>query len=418
MRYASILCFLFFMFQNALAFGMLTKKIETSLQEQNLNKNFVNLSLLFEDSSIGDEVNKIKLKKTIANDLLQNFHIIDPVITQRIAKNSYLRKTSFTDKNTSQEFFKKTNSEILVYTELFERSDRLFASHTIFQRDGLVVGELHQSFAKEIFLKLNIPQKKALEKNSLLVAAKDNFWSQSNLDDFFPISEQKAQDDIFSQLINYSTNKNDNSWVIYQPTAYFPTKRHTVNASFVIEDIEFVKLQSDSFRYSLGFSAFELSLNFMAYKGSLDHGHIRIKTALYNDNDQAIFALSGGLRARVYRQNQEEQIQIDQRREQLSFFLVSSGYINSFNFFYNFYFDNYSTGLGGKFFLPHQIILLVDSRLDYQSEIQERYYTLGIEHFPSTNFGYNFSLSFDDLQRDEQREKIVGQTKLGIRVTF
>jgi hypothetical protein len=221
-------------------------------------------------------------------------------------------------------------------------------------------------------------------------------------------------------------------WITYQPTAFFLDAQN-IYTNLGIQNLEFARFQADTLRYTLGYPIFELSLNFISQAEERSHGHLRLKTLFYKQAEvEPSFQLAGGLRSRVYREKKEEQTEEERAREDLSFFLVASGYVNPFNILYNFYIDNYTTGIGTKLFLPHELTLFLDTRLDYQSERRDSYATLGIEHFPSPNIGYSLSFSGtnvepkeessenmdDDRDEDEEENRSTSSANLGIHFIF
>ena len=382
--------FSFFIFSHSWAFGKLTQQLTTTFQKYNYNKNSTNISLFFENQSISDNINSIKLKKTIAKELLKKFRVIDPVFTQQIANQNKWKKKDFLEKKNRIYFFQKTNSHVLIYTELTENKQKIFTLHTIFQTEKGIIAKLHQSFQKEPFLKTKTTKKKPPEK-PLFAVNSNEFFSQTSLEDIIPTGiQEEPQDNLLTKFFPTSTRKNTN-WIVHQPTAFF-IQGHTIHQRFSIHNLELVRLQPNFFRYSYGYVNFEVSVNVLEQANKIDHSYLRIKTLLYNqDSISPLFTIAGGLRTRLYRNNDEQPTQ-NQLREDLSFFLALSGYPQTY-ILYNFYLDNYSTGVGAKLFLEKKLRLFFDSRIDYQQNNPNQYYSLGLEHFPSDNVGYNLSFS-------------------------
>ena len=217
------------------------------------------------------------------------------------------------------------------------------------------------------------------------------------------------------------------------PTAYFPVRTHNLEVNFSIEDLRFAKIQGESYRYLLGNSLFEFSTNLQTRNSSLYQGFVGIKAGIFQGDDiQFPFRIALGLRTLWQKESSENNSTEDTSREderkklrRLSFFAVVSGNIPSTNIIYNIYLDNYTTGGGIRYKLPHKIFLFADSRLDYESEATESFLAWGFEHFPSDSVGYTFAYKTEN-RKIEDSENTTNKSKtetlslwvFGVKVSF
>lgn len=403
---------LFFLVKPIFSFGLLEQELETTFKEKGLNKYFTNISLIFEDKNLSNEINKIHLKKILADSLNENYRIVDPIITHEIVEKNFGRKNFLKEKE-AKKFFSASNSDILIYTDFLEREEKIVAQHKIFHKNTSLINEVHQSFNKNPFLK---------KKQELLLASidKENSFTQ-NLDntEFEDFLFENNPQDILFELGDLDFKKIDHSWIFYHPTAYFGHQKHIINANFSIENLEFPDLKANYFRYSLNFNFIEFTSDFDFLQDDLNVAYLRFKAIIFEGDKKNIpVNISGGLRSRLYRKNIDEQTEEEKRRENLSFFVVTSGYLNNLDLIYNFYLDNFSLGLGAKFILPHEISLLLDTKSNYQSNIKENFYTIGIEHFPSPHLGYLLSVNREDIEGNDNKLIREEKTTLGLKISF
>ena len=420
-----VIALLLALYTNLWAFGNLTPALQEVMQKHGYNKYFTTVSLLFENKNINDQINVIELKKTIALDLQKNFQVADPIFSAEFAKRKSLSRDDFLQKEKSSQFFELTNSKILIFTNIIEKEQRIFTLHNIFSKEGVLLKGINQSFQREPFLQAkNVHQAKAtnlIKKNTnkepLFASASVEYFSQNDLSDFE--TNNLGSNDFFSPIYRPFLKENAN-WLFYQPTAFF-MPGNFLQINFDLQDIELVQGGLNNINYIVSTENFELSLYGTGYRGKLDYSYLRVKTKFYyQQTAEPVFTLSGGLRARVYRNEQEMQSELNNERENLSFFLVASGYLGQFNSsMYNFYLDNYFFGAGYKLFLSKKINLFFDTNQDYRSEQRARYLALGLEHAPTESIGYILGfnrVNKKELSASSQNES--GRDRLNIGIKF
>ena len=419
MKFFFLTIFALFLSFKLWAFGNLTSTLQKIIEDQGYNKYFTTVSLLFENKNISNQaINIIELKKTIALELQKNFQVTDPIFSTEFAKNKSLNKDSFLQKEKVAQFFELTNSKILIFTDITESKQRIFTFHSIFSKDGEMLGSINQSFQKDPFLltnTINQPKdvdliKKNENEEPLFASASVEYFSQNDLNDFetnnFDIN------DFFSPT-NSAVLRENTNWIFYQPTAIILTGQF-LQINFDLNDIGLVQAVLNNFSYIAATENFEFSLHGTGYREELDYSYIRIKTKFYQQRTvDPLFALSGGLRKRLYRNDAAMQDELSNQREHLSFFLVASGYLGQINSMYSLYFDNYFFGAGYKVFLPQKINLFFDINQDYQSERKASYFAAGLEHSSTENIGY--TVGFTSVSKKSVSENIKEEEDTSIK---
>ena len=411
----------------------LYREVDQSILQSQLKKKQAYLSVIFDSKIKNNNIDKIKLKKTIASSLAVKYRVASPIKTQQFFKNHSTNLDILKrDKSLLQRFFSKTKTDILVHIGLQEKGNIVFAEYRILGKNGRLIGYTTQSFLKVQFSKQSpIYEPKILP--TLFVSSENNLGdllAQQNLEDLFE-QPTKAIDDFVSRSAPFA--ENGSAWSFYLPTAYFPVRTHNLEVNFSIEDLRFAKIQGESYRYLLGNSLFEFSTNLQTRNSSLYQGFVGIKAGIFQGDDiQFPFRIALGLRTLWQKESSknnstEGTSREDERKKlrRLSFFAVVSGNIPSTNIIYNIYLDNYTTGGGIRYKLPHKIFLFADSRLDYESEATESFLAWGFEHFPSDSVGYTFAYKTEN-RKIEDSENTTNESKtetlsllvFGIKVSF
>lgn len=429
----------------ALAFTRLYQEIDRILFENSLPQTNVNLSILFNTKIKNSKIDKIKLKKNIATKINKKYKLVDPINSREIAVAAPISLDNLNSNNLT-EFFRKTNSDLLLYTDLKSYKQNSLAIFKIINKKGDIVGLATQNFPNTLFYK------PTYNNNSIKLASTStqlsNLLSQSepeeNIDDFiqsdniqelFDQSTPKENAPISNNFNSYfdslsdqqNISKFDNAWFIYTPTAYVPKKRHSLDFLVSIEDLEFANLGIETFRYSLGYDLFEFSTNSITHNNSVNQVQTRIKATVFKSDitNNLNFNIALGLKTRLYRDEEYRELQTeeDQIRENQSIFAVVSTFISPPNLLVNFYLDNYSSGIGVKAFLPYKTAIILDNRYDYLSSNKERYIAIGVEHsledYISYSLLYNYK-SYQELleENEEPEQKIESSAIFGIKLTF
>ena len=386
------------------------KQLTSTLEKHNLNKNQLTIGIIFNDKIASQKINKIKLKKAIATNLVKNYRLIDPIITHELFKRS---KLSFSDLKSSSKvaiFLEKIQANTLLYTELQENRDNIIANHIILSKSGFPITAITQHLSKKSYYK----NYNAIKNTPQIIKASNTLndsIAQENIQDLFqedfvePVEE--LSEDILLQLEKQSFPQYDNSWLVYLPTAYLPLQRNNLEINLGVQNFELARLGGKaSVRYSLGFELLELSANLEAYNDKIEQSQARIKLALFPSNNEAIFKMAFGLRGLIYRNPESKALQTEEEilRETQSPFVIFSGFVDTIGAIYNFYLDNYSLGGGGKFFLSDYSNLFIDSRYDYRSLAKEKFISSGFEFYPSDNVGYKIAYKSDQFKNTESNE--------------
>ncbi len=414
---------------STLASSRLYYELDQSILQSNLEKKQAYLSIIFDSKIRNENIDKIRLKKAIATNLAANYRVASPIQTQQFFKNhSISLDTLRKDKSLLQQFFSKTKTNILVHTALQEKGNIVVAEYRIFGKNTHQIGITTQSFLKTQFYKQSQNSEPKILPN-LLVSSENNLGgllAQQNLEEFFE-QPTKAIDNFINQ--SEPVAENGNSWSFYLPTAYFPVRTHSLEINFAIEDLRFVKIQGESYRYLFGNSLFEFSTNLQTRNSSLYQSFVGIKAGIFQRDDlQSPFRLALGVRT-LFQKNEssrsdpsEDTNKKDERKKlrRLSFFAVASGNISPHNIIYNIYLDNYTIGGGIKYKLPHRIFLFLDSRLDYESKAKESFLALGFEHFPADSVGYTLTYKTEErkIENSSDKKEKVSLVVFGIKISF
>ena len=428
------LIFFAFSSSSTVAFEKLYQELDKSILQSNLKKEQVRLSIIF-DSKIGDEnIDRIKLKKTIATNIAKNYRLANPIATKQILQAVESQNTGGSDmqrsldKNIVKNFFLASKTNFLILTELQEKEDAIIVFYRIFEKNGNLLGLTNQSFSRAHFSK----QIAKPEKQPILLASTGNnlasLLAQQNLEDLFE-QPKGAIDDFVNRETPFA--ENGNAWFFYLPTAYFPVRTHNLEVNFSVEDLRFAKISGESYRYFGGNSLFEFSTNLQTRNSSLYQGFVGIKAGIFQgDHPKFSFRLALGLRTLWQKEDSENDFSEDEASKEeerkklrrLSFFVVTSGNLPSNNIIYNIYLDNYTIGGGIKYKLPHKIFLFVDSRLDYESEAKESFLALGFEHFPADTVGYALAYKTENRKTEnsdtELEKKAVSSAVFGVKISF
>ena len=132
----------------------LYRELDQSILQSQLKKKQAYLSVIFDSKIKNNNIDKIKLKKTIASSLAVKYRVNSPIKTQQFFKNHSTNLDILKrDKSLLQRFFSKTKTDILVHIGLQEKDNIVLAEYRILGKNGHLIGYTTQSFLKVQFSK-------------------------------------------------------------------------------------------------------------------------------------------------------------------------------------------------------------------------------------------------------------------------
>ena len=153
----------------------LYREVDQSILQSQLKKKQAYLSVIFDSKIKNNNIDKIKLKKTIASSLAVKYRVNSPIKTQQFFKNHSTNLDILKrDKSLLQRFFSKTKTDILVHIGLQEKGNIVLAEYRILGKNGHLIGYTTQSFLKVQFSKQSpISEPKILP--TLFVSSENHF---------------------------------------------------------------------------------------------------------------------------------------------------------------------------------------------------------------------------------------------------
>ncbi|MCP4295686.1 MAG: hypothetical protein GY786_08780 [Proteobacteria bacterium] len=362
-----LLTILTFSFIPLLAFGYdftsLSSNLSQSFRRGKLSTEETRLALIFlvtDKPKIQKQFNIVKLKRDLANELVQHYNMTDPLIVAQILKINALK---YEDLQAQKDLIKKVGMKA--------EASHLALAHFQFQQEKLILDFqlVDINGDKKEHIQIVIPPAKLLSdpdpkpKSSVRNAASTN-------------ERPPVKDSVKNLFSNYqapqSNSQLNDSWVYFAPTAFLNPDTYFIELSFWPKDFANTDFPLVQARYDFTVKKyFNIgSLSYGNEEGEYHSHYIYSKVKLF---DAPLATIAIGIKKRIVWNSDNTEFTSDSEvideknlsRNELTLQGISSGWLEPLGLLWNFYLDNQNVGLGGKILLTSEIKLIVDSVYHY-----------------------------------------------------
>ena len=366
-------------------FSDVRRSLQSDSKKWNKNNQTPKVAIVFKVSGheqIKQRFNLIRIKKNLAHDLLDVFHVADPVIVGEIMRSNQL--TSEQLKSSPfllKQFSDRTGSDHILFADFKLQGDQLNAEFILLTPAGDQISQVIMGLSSEGRLPIQkkpvtVVRQSKFPEASVFQSMPDSLTPENFDPDDFAVDEYIP--DFFD------TQKNDESWMFFNPTALINPYTHSIEANLWLKHFADTDIRAQRFRYDFSFKKmFQVGIEASATQERTVHSSYA--TVKYNAIDETVLSfpinISLGFRKRVFwnsdniefgnsdpssdNNNDDDLNEQNNKRNQTTLFLAVSGKVKKLRSFYNVYLNNQTIGAGVKVSIQKKIKVFFDSYLHY-----------------------------------------------------